>query len=1093
DLNDVIAKSIHPDDREKVNKANETIINDQKFSSLEYRVVWPDGSVHTVWMEPGEKVLDENGLILRLKGIVQDISERKIAEAALYESDKRYRLISENSGDVIWTLNLASQHFTYVSPSVYRLRGLTPEEVMAEPMEKAMTPESSRMVMENLPRRIQAYMAGDESARTNIDDVIQVHRDGSNIPTEVVTTLVANEVGQVVEVIGVSRDISSRRQTEEERERIFNLVPDLICIASTDGYFKKINPAWEMALGFTTNELLSTPFVEFIHPDDVASTFAEVQKQVNGNRTFSFINRYRCKNGKYKWFEWVANPSPDGTLLYAAARDITERKQTEEQVNILMERFELAARAAHLGVWDWDIENDRLTWDDRMYDLYGTNKKTFSGAYETWLNGLHPEDRASSDEISQQALRGEKEYDTEFRVIWPDGTVRWLKAYGQVIRNSDGKPLRMIGINFDISAQKSSIDALARMEDRYRKIMIATPDNIILLDEDMLIQYINHVSPGLNEKEVLGSKWLDWLELADRTRALKAFEHTLNTGEGTTIEFRANGLDRKMTWFEVKFALVPGDKNREIVLVAHDITERRQFDEALRKSEEQYRLINNASQDSIYSFDMDDRFTSANRHLCEELKLSPEEIIGKTPSELGFPESRCNDLAEMHKKVLETNRTHVFEGDTPMPDGQVHVFELTMNPLHDSESRIVGIAETSRDITDIKRAEVDNRLLSEQLLQAQKMESVGQLAGGVAHDFNNLLGVIIGHSEIALNKISENDPTRVYFKEIFDAAQRSADLTRQLLAYARKQTINPKVLDLNGIVNSMLMMLQRMIGEDIDLVWNPGEGKLTVKIDPTQVDQVLANLIVNARDAIKDVGKITIETGRVEFDREYCSRHAEVIPGIYIMLAVSDNGTGMDRETQSHLFEPFFTTKSIGEGTGLGLATVFGIVKQNNGFINVYSEPQKGTTIKIYLPRFESEVVADPYTEVSVAIQGEGEIIMIVEDELALLDLCRDSLEDLGYNVLAANTPGEAILLAEEHAGSIQLLITDVVMPEMNGRDLASKLLAISPGIKIMFTSGYTANVIAHRGVLDQGVNFIQKPYLIKDLAAKVREVLTQK
>jgi CheY-like chemotaxis protein len=370
------------------------------------------------------------------------------------------------------------------------------------------------------------------------------------------------------------------------------------------------------------------------------------------------------------------------------------------------------------------------------------------------------------------------------------------------------------------------------------------------------------------------------------------------------------------------------------------------------------------------------------------------------------------------------------------------------------------------------------------------METVGRLAGGVAHDFNNMLGVILGHTELALLQADETHELHDDLKEIQTAAKRSADITKQLLAFARKQTISPKQLDLNDTVESMLNMLRRLIGEDIDLVWKPAVHLWPVKMDPSQIDQILANLCVNARDAIDGVGKLTIETGKKSFNEEYCKEHLGFIPGDFVMLAVSDNGCGMDKDTLANLFEPFFTTKEVGKGTGLGLATVYGIVRQNNGFINVYSEPGQGSTFRIYLSRFFTDEHTDKVAPEKKATAGGTETILLVEDEPSILRMTRMMLERKGYTVLSAASPAEALEKADNHSGTIDLLMTDVVMPEMNGRDLAEQITALYPGIKLLFMSGYTANVIAHQGVLDDGVAFIQKPFSMGDMAEKVRTVL---
>ncbi|MGA2479894.1 MAG: ATP-binding protein [Spirochaetia bacterium] len=397
-----------------------------------------------------------------------------------------------------------------------------------------------------------------------------------------------------------------------------------------------------------------------------------------------------------------------------------------------------------------------------------------------------------------------------------------------------------------------------------------------------------------------------------------------------------------------------------------------------------------------------------------------------------------------------------------------------------------------QDITARKTAEAEKVKLEDQLRQAQKMESVGRLAGGVAHDFNNMLGVILGHAEMALEQV---DPTqRLYdsLTEIRTAAEHSADLTRQLLSFARKQAISPRVLDLNRAVGGTVKMLQRMIGEDITITWQPEPDVWPVVMDPSQIDQILANLCVNARDAIAGVGRIAIRTRHTTLESGFCAAHPGAVAGEYVQLDVSDNGCGMDEMTLSHIFEPFFTTKGAGKGTGLGLATVFGIVKQNNGFINVESEAGRGTTFSIYLPRCLGEAAQGQGQDAARSTpRGQG-TILVVEDDPAILKLVTMMLKQLGYKVLAANTIKEATRLAEENTAEIGLLLTDVIMPESNGRELTKRLRTVCPHIKVLFMSGYAADIIAHQGVLEEGECFIQKPFSAKALANKIQETFAR-
>jgi PAS domain S-box-containing protein len=498
--------------------------------------------------------------------------------------------------------------------------------------------------------------------------------------------------------------------------------------------------------------------------------------------------------------------------------------------------------------------------------------------------------------------------------------------------------------------------------------------------------------------------------------------------------------------------------------------------------------IAEGSADAIFVKDSEGRYLLFNRGAARLTGKNQEEVLGRDDRAL-FPAEQAAAVMANDRLVMTRDQAVTFQEDLTTVDGQL-TFLATKGPLHDSEGTIIGMFGISRDISERRRAEEEKEKLQAQLLQAQKMESIGRLAGGVAHDFNNMLSVIIGHAELAKHRIHDRERVRASLEEINTAALRSADLTRQLLAFARKQIIIPKSLDLNETVSGMLKMLRRLIGEDIQLAWLPKAHLWPVRIDPSQVDQILANLAVNARDAISGGGSITIETANVVVDDAYCVTNSEAAPGSYVLLSFSDTGCGMAREVLDHLFEPFFTTKGVGAGTGLGLATVYGIVKQNGGFINVYSEPGMGTTFKIYLPQHSGVIEAQPVADPPEAKRSQGETVLLVEDEAAIITVCRTILEELGYRVFAAHSPGEALRLATTHAGAIRLLITDVVMPEMNGKELAERVSSIIPGIACLYMSGYTANVIAHHGVLDEGINFIQKPFSIHMLADKVRQAL---
>ncbi|MBU1343501.1 MAG: PAS domain S-box protein [Proteobacteria bacterium] len=505
--------------------------------------------------------------------------------------------------------------------------------------------------------------------------------------------------------------------------------------------------------------------------------------------------------------------------------------------------------------------------------------------------------------------------------------------------------------------------------------------------------------------------------------------------------------------------------------------------EALKESEKRLDTILDSNPDPIVVYDNMGHPQYINPAFSRCFGWSFDELNGMTIPFVPKDQEQTTKLKI--KELYESGNPVRFETKRLSKKGKMINVLVSGAILRDLQESNIGLVVNLRDITETKK-------LEDQFRQSQKMESVGRLAGGVAHDYNNVLSVIIGTAELMIDEVDPTGPLRADLDEILKAANRATNITRQLLAFARKQTIAPKVLDVNEIVESMLKMLKRLIGEDIDLAWLPGADLWPVKMDPTQIDQILANLLVNARDAITGVGKITIETTMLVFNEAYCADHTGFIPGDFVMLAVSDNGCGMDKKILDNVFEPFFTTKKPDKGTGLGLSTVYGIVKQNNGFINIYSEPGKGTTIKVYLQRCEGEAINNQEICIEKIPQGRGETILVVEDDPSILKLAKRMLDDLGYTALTSDTPKEAIRLAEKHRGAIRLLLTDVIMPEMSGRELADSLKSLYPDFKCVFMSGYTSNAIAHHGILEDGLHFVQKPFSKEDLAKTVRKALNE-
>ncbi len=540
-------------------------------------------------------------------------------------------------------------------------------------------------------------------------------------------------------------------------------------------------------------------------------------------------------------------------------------------------------------------------------------------------------------------------------------------------------------------------------------------------------------------------------------------------------------------WFQtVKVPLISSDgKARHVLGVATDITERKRMEETAHASQARFAGIVDMAGDAIISVDEHQRIQLFNRGAEKIFGYAAAEVLGQSLDVI------------LPSRFVEVHRQHIqgFVGSADTArrmgersqifgrrkDGMEFPAEASISKLQSGSEAVLTVI--LRDISERKQ-------LEEQFRQAQKMEAVGRLAGGVAHDFNNLLTVITSYSDILLEDLASQDPRREDVEEIRKAAVSAAGLTRQLLAFSRQQVLQPRVLDVNAVLANAEKLLKRLLGEDIELVTTLTAQLGAVKADPGQLEQVIMNLAVNARDAMPDGGKLTIETANAEMDEAYVRTHPVAKPGHYVMLAVSDTGIGMDEQTKSRIFEPFFTTKEAGKGTGLGLATVYGIVKQSGGFIWVYSEPSHGTTFKIYLPRVEETVEG----LTSPAAPGESlrgaETVLLAEDAAAVRTVARQVLERLGYTVLEAPNGEAALHVARKHHGPIDLLLTDVVMPELSGRQLADQLKALRPGLKVLYASGYTDDAVVRHGVLEPGIAYLQKPFTPEGLARKVREVL---
>ena len=672
-------------------------------------------------------------------------------------------------------------------------------------------------------------------------------------------------------------------------------------------------------------------------------------------------------------------------------------------------------------------------------------------------------------------------------LIRRDGGEAAIADSGAPIRNEKGEVEGVVLVFRDVSQERRSLEVLRESEEHYHSLFAnmlngfsfckmlykdGQPHDFVYLEvnaafseltglRDVKGRKVSEVIPGILESDPV---------------LIQTYGRVASGGPPERFETYVHALE---SWYAVSVYCPSAE---HFVAVFDVITER-------KKAEARQLLLSAAidqTAEMIIITDREGTIQYVNPAFESVTGYSRADAIGSTPRILKSGTQEAAFYAELWETIKAGN-TWKGHFRNKKKDGTTYTEDATISPVFDDTGAIVNFVGAKHDSTR-------ELSLEAQLRQAQKMESVGRLAGGVAHDFNNMLQVIGSYLEISLRDSTLPESQRHNLTQIKAAARRSAELTSHLLAFARKQTISPLVLDLDEAVEQTMKMLQRLIGEDIVLVWKPGARQGRVKIDPTQLDQVLANLAVNARDAIDGVGTLSLETGEVTLDAEYCEKNVGFVPGRYQVLTVNDTGSGMSPEVQAHLFEPFFTTKPMGKGTGLGMATVYGIVKQNEGFINVYSEPGHGTSIRIYLPAVATEIAPKAGIASSEeSLHGGTETILIVEDEAAILDVTRLILEQLGYHVLVAGTPGEATRQVEAHQEAIDLLVTDVIMPQVNGPELARRLTALHGEMKCLFVSGYTADAIGRRGLLEEGVHFLSKPFTAEQLAGKIRDVLDER
>ena len=1024
---------------------------------------------------------------MRARGIIREEAKRQNAEDALHESEARYGSLFENNHAVMLLIDPDSAAITDANPAACAYYGWSREELKKRRIDEINTLTSEEVIAEMQLAR---------SERRN--HFFFKHRlaDGTIRDVEVYSGPLTLK-GKIF-LYSIVHDITERKLAEKDlkksEERYRDLVEnatELICTHDLKGALLSVNAAAARAWGFAVEEVVGQRIPDML-PQDRRHEFNDYIKAVQRDGTVVGIMKVVTQAGEVRFWEYRNTLRTEGVpepLVRGIARDVTGEVLAKRALKKSEKRYRLLFERNLAGVFRTSIDGRLINCNDAFARIYGYESR--EEIMQHTAVDLHVSPKARQDFIAKLQAGG-RLLDFEIQGRRKDGSLSWLLENVTLIPGEEAGRNEIEGTIVDITDRKRAEDAVMRERDLTQAIIDSLPGLFYAFDDqERMLRWNKSFEEvtGYSAQEIASMSPLDFFGEPEKKFVAEAIQKVFLTGQ-SSVEADLLSRDQTMTPYFFTGKLFLFEKKLSLIGMGLNVTERKRAEEALRESEKKYRLVLEANPDPIIVYDNEGKVIYLNPAFTGVFGWSLEERIGKKMDDF-VPEENLLETRMMIDMVIAGQNFSGIETRRLTREGKIIPVNISGACYRNQEGKMEASVINLRDITESKRLEAEKEKMEEQYRQAQKMEAIGQLAGGVAHDFNNMLNIILGYSQMALMKIEISSPLHTNIQEIMNAARRSADLVRQLLAFARKQTIAPKTLDLNDAVAGTLNMLRKLIGENIDLLWMPAANLWSVKMDPAQVDQIVANLAVNARDSIPGVGKITIETGKAEFDEAYCAQHADFVPGQYVLLAVSDNGCGMDKETREQIFDPFFTTKEVGKGTGMGLSTVYGIVKQNNGFIDVYSEPGKGTTFRIYLPRLgedEGPAINEPSAQAK-PLTGM-ETVLLVEDEETLLKMGKMMLEELGYTVLAADSPKGAFQLAEQYAGDIHMVLTDVVMPEMSGRDLMKRLSDLRPGIKCLFMSGYPANVIAHRGILDDGVHFLQKPFFMNDLAAKVREAM---
>lgn len=969
----------------------------------------------------GKSIKDEDGNVIRLYGIAQDITERKSAEesirfqAHLLDTVQQSVVATDTRGKIVYW-NQYATHLTSFSA----------DEVIGKDIFEIMFPEFSHATREKVMSRLISGGSWDG------EHVFKTH-SGKEFYAHIFNSPVTDENGEVIGFLGITIDITDRKRSEmalqesEERLRtLFEQMVDGFYYSSDEGKLLQINPAMAKMFGYaSTDEMMGVDIANDLYFEPVDRDSRNLEQGVEKPDVY----RMRRKDGTEIWVEDNGRHICDehGNVLFheGVLRDVTERVISDRTLRETMERLDLSQQVAKVGTFEWDIKESLVYWSTSMEELFGMNHGEFRGGYATWKTFVHPEDLHNTKNSIRIALESGGIYD-EYRIILPDGSIKWLHARAKVFFDESGEPLRMVGVHLDVTERKEAEETIAEANVR----AIREYENLL----DILSKLAQTVGSARDINAIFS--------------AIVKFTSDRVPCDRLIISLWEKNEKRKPVYFW----------NSGQVRDVSEVAEIQNLEPLVE--------------------------TAVSRG---EVAISNLPVGNDGPRLSGFAKDTARPEISGSALVAPMKFKGEVVGVIEVQSNEPDVFQNEHRTAMRMAANLVA-----NSIENVRLVELEQQR-AEQLQRSQKLESVGRLAGGIAHDFNNMLTAINGYSELVLKRLSDDDPIRNNIIEIKKAGERSADLTRQLLAFSRKQVLQLKVLNLNDIVSETMLMLERLIGEDLQLKTelNPDLG--LIESDPGQLSQVIINLAVNARDAMPNGGVLELQTSNISLENDTDQNPSLPPSGSYVLISVSDTGVGMEKETLENIFEPFFTTKKVGKGTGLGLATVYGIVRQSKGYIFVDSSLNEGTTFRVYFPRADENQAKSRLQNISPSIKRGSETILIVEDEAMVRSLTRQVLEECGYTVYEAGNGIEALNVCESINFEIDMVLTDVVMPKMGGRELGDKLRQLRSELPILFTSGYADDAELRDYIGESQSNFIAKPFTFEELAVKVRDFLDSK